>query len=93
MVGLQCKDWIEVATPEKVLMGEQLQWVGRDEVISGKDTNMQLHRPIPEPIHKCPTPMLPPSMIGKHQSLAYLVGIVLKTVRSHLNNGHCRSKV
>ena len=30
-------------------MDDRLQWVGEDEVVSGEDTSMQLHRSMQEP--------------------------------------------
>ena len=39
----------DVATPEQVFMGDQLQWVGREEAILGKDVNMKPHRSMQEP--------------------------------------------
>ena len=38
-----------VATPEQVMMGDQLCWLGREESVSVVGANMQLPREMPEP--------------------------------------------
>ena len=48
-LGHSVKIGCDAATPEQVLMGNQFQWVGRDEVIPGEDANMQPHRPMQKP--------------------------------------------
>ena len=48
-LGHSVKIGCDVATPEQVSVGDQLQWVEREEVILAEDVHTQVHRSMQEP--------------------------------------------
>ena len=69
----------DVATPEQALMGDQLWCVGREEALAVEDTDMQLHRQIPE--QQCDV-----------SSLSVASQVASKTPKFSIFSGHSTKK-
>ena len=63
-----------VATPEQVSMGDQLHWVGREEIMSVEGANMQLHRQVPEPQCDISCPSVASEAVGKLPNFSIFSG-------------------
>ena len=92
-MGCSVKAEYNIATPMKVSMGDQLQWVGREEVMSRVDGNMQPHRSMQEPQHDMSYSSVVSQLVGKTLKFSVFSGDPTQKRRSHLNSGCLRSEV
>ena len=54
-----------VATPKQVSMGDQIYWVGTEEIVSVEGTNSKLHRQMPEPQYDISCLSVASQVVGK----------------------------
>ena len=92
-LGCRVKIGCDVATPKQVLMGDQLHWVEREEIVLRGDVNTQMQGPIPELKQHISCPSEASQLVSKMPNLAYLAETLHKRGRSNLSNGNSKLRL
>ena len=74
MIGCSINTGCDVATPEKMMMGDQLNWVGIEKSVLVESTNMQLSRPMLEPQYNISCPSVASQIVGKMPKFSTFTG-------------------
>ena len=69
-LGCSVHTGCDIATPEQMIVGEGLHWVGREESVSVEGTSIQLPRPISETQHKISCPSVASEVVGKMPTIS-----------------------